>query len=277
MRMLDSWVALQRRGRQNGPWLLSIALGTLITADLVAASISLFASHPSASHPSATHPGPQQPSPTTRRAPIDIHKIAGAHLFGVFDDPRARQQEPKPTRANLRLAGTIATENPNHGAAIISGDGGPSRVYWAGQDVGGALLRSVYLDHVLLDRRGSLEILALPKPVDHAAEQAAALRGSAANAQESPSDGPPAPEESVQVAVATICGIRGFRVVGGKALEALRASGLGPAEVVTAINGAPLQDQDSAQRSINEIQPGPLVVTVMRRGRPTDIRVNVDD
>jgi type II secretion system protein C len=271
MRMLDSLVALPRRGRRDGPWLLSLALGALIAADLLAASISLFAPHRS-----STQGEPQRPS-RTGRVPIDVHKIAAAHLFGVFDDRGAQKRGLGPAPANLRLAGTIATENPNHGAALISGDDVPSRVYWAGQDVGGALLRSVYLDHVLLDRNGSLEILRLPKPVDRAGQQATALSASLQSAQEIPSDEPPAPQGPVQLATATIGGVRGLRIVGGKALEALRASGLGPAEVVTAINGAPLRDQDSAQRSINDMQSGPLVVTVMRRGHPTDIKVNVDD
>ena len=63
--------------------------------------------------------------------------------------------------------------------------------------------------------------------------------------------------------------------MGGKALEALRAAGLGISDVVTAINGAPL-DQNSAQQSINDAQ-GALNVTVTRRGRPTNIKVNIGD
>ena len=60
------------------------------------------------------------------------------------------------------LAGTIATQDPKHGVAIIS-DGGPSKVYSVGDNVGGASLHSVYLDHVILDRGGALETLLLPR------------------------------------------------------------------------------------------------------------------
>ena len=214
-----------------------------------------------------------------RRAQVDAHKIAAAHLFGVSDEPASR--EPKATTANLKLAGTIATENPNRGVAIIDGGNAHSKVYWAGQDVGGALLRSVYLDHVLLDRKGSLEILALPRLTDRPGALAIASpvpRAAALTAQDSASsDELPTEERSVQLATTTIGGVRGFRIVGGKALEGLRASGLVPADVVTAINGTPVGDQDSAQQSMNEVQSGPLVVTVMRRGHPVDISVGIGD
>jgi len=60
------------------------------------------------------------------------------------------------------LAGTIATEDPKRGVAIIS-DGGPAKVYSVGDNVGGATLHSVYLDHVILDRGGVLETLLLPR------------------------------------------------------------------------------------------------------------------
>ena len=58
--------------------------------------------------------------------------------------------------------GTIATQDPKHGVAIIS-DGGPSKVYSVGDNVSGATLHSVYLDHVILDRAGVLETLLLPR------------------------------------------------------------------------------------------------------------------
>jgi len=64
--------------------------------------------------------------------------------------------------ANLVLTGTIASQDPKHGIAIIS-DGGPAKVYSVGDNVNGASLHSVYLDHVILDRAGALETLQLPR------------------------------------------------------------------------------------------------------------------
>ena len=265
--MFDSLAALPMRARRDGPLLLSLLLSALIAADLVRASVTLLGSQPG-----LTKLGPQGSSRAMRRAQIDVRKIAATHLFGVFKKPGALGiEEPKATTANLILAGTIATGDPHHGVAIINGPDAPSNVYWAGQEVGGALLRSVYLDHVLLDRNGSLEILALPKPLGRAMVRSGAAALSAQDG--APSDELPAQEGPLQLALSTIGRVRGYRIVGGKALEALRASGLAAVDVVTAINGTAL-DQNSARQSIEEAQ-GPLVVTVMRRGHPVDIRVDV--
>src|ERR1700733_367841 len=79
--------------------------------------------------------------------------------------PDASLQDPAnapQSTANLVLAGTIASQDPKRGVAIIS-DGGPSKVYSVGDNIGGASLHSVYLDHVILDRAGALETLLLPR------------------------------------------------------------------------------------------------------------------
>ena len=160
-----------------------------------------------------------------------------------------------------------------------SGDGAPMKIYRTGQGVNGALLRAVYLDHVLLVRNGAPEILALTRVIAGRREPPRASQLARASVptptDSASSDDTPAQEGSMQLTLSTVGGVRGFRVVGGKALESLRSAGLGTTDVVTAVNGAPL-DQDSGQRSINEAE-GHLVVTVMRRGHPTQISVNVGD
>jgi len=226
MRMVDSPAALRERVRRNGPRLLSIALGTLIAAELVRASLSLFGAHPR-----STQLDLREPARLMGAARIDIHKIAAAHLFGVFENPGA--QAPRATASNLILAGTIATEDPNHGVAIISGEDAPPRVYWAGQEVSGAMLRSVYLDHVVLDRNGLLEILTLPKSMGRRREPLRASRFAGAATPPAPdnpsSDESPAPEGSVQLALSTVgahavsgsWGARRSRRCGRRAWESL--------------------------------------------------------
>ncbi len=108
--------------------------------------------------PSASAPSPQHPA-------LDIQNVIAAHLFGVAAvNGGAQDPENAPqSSANLLLAGTIATQDPKRGVAIISDGGGPSKVYSVGDRVGGASLHSVYLDHVILDRGGALETLQLPR------------------------------------------------------------------------------------------------------------------
>src|ERR1700728_1319243 len=125
--MLDTRTQeLLSRLQGNGPRLAALALAALIAVELARIAITLLGGGPVKS-----------PQP-------ELSTIA-----------------PQST-ANLVLAGTIATQDPKRGVAIIS-DGGPSKVYSVGDNVGGASLHSVYLDHVILDRAGALETLLLPR------------------------------------------------------------------------------------------------------------------
>src|SRR5271165_5574473 len=99
-----------------------------------------------------------------RRDPrgLDVERIVAAHLFGIAIDPRSRDAaDARPTSANLVLNGTIATDDPKQGMAIIS-ENGHSKTYSVGDDVAGATLHTVHLDHVVLSRGGLLETLSLP-------------------------------------------------------------------------------------------------------------------
>jgi type II secretory pathway component PulC len=63
-------------------------------------------------------------------------------------------------------------------------------------------------------------------------------------------------------------------VTGSVGEHSLQATGLRPGDVMTAINGTPLLDPDSAQRSLDQLQAGHAMVTVLRRGRATNINVD---
>jgi hypothetical protein len=156
---------------RNGPWLVSLTLGALmavelarasafIAVELVPASIKLFGG----GVPPAPLPTVVMDTRALERPDVDVQSIVAAKLFGVFAaDPNSQDPSGTPrTAADLLLAGTLATENPKTGLAIIS-DAGPAQVYEVGASVGDASLHSVYRDRVVLSRNGRLETLALPK------------------------------------------------------------------------------------------------------------------
>src|ERR1700687_85716 len=144
----------------NGPRLVSLGLAALIAVELARIAISLLGGGPVKS----PQPVLSSPTPRAQHAGVDIQGVVSAHLFGVAaPDPTTEDPANAPqSTANLVLAGTIATQDPKRGVAIIS-DGGPSKVYSVGDNVGGATLHSVYLDHVVLDRGGQLETWLLPR------------------------------------------------------------------------------------------------------------------
>src|ERR1700678_203085 len=158
--MLDTrtneWLA---RLQSKGPNAVSIALAVLIAVELARMAVALVGGHVKTPEPVLA------PSAASHQRPAaNVQAVVSAHLFGLaVADPAPQAPNNAPlSSANLVLAGTIATQDPKRGIAIIS-DGGPSKVFSIGDNVNGASLYAVYLDHVILDRAGTLETLILPR------------------------------------------------------------------------------------------------------------------
>jgi general secretion pathway protein C len=255
----------------SGPLLVSLLLAALIAIELVRAAGSLVG--PRINPAKSLAPIQQSRWQAPKGAGVDSRRIVSAHLFGVPPNPASQNPESAPTTAaNLILNGTIATENPIHGIAII-GDGGPATVYAVGDHVAGASLISVYLDHVILGRNGSLEKLELPHVLKRAAHVQAAgedwrsgLQGTGDGAivRAQPSfdneDG----------------AFRGLHVYTGKNPAAFAKAGLRAGDLVTAINGTVLRDEDPqrVQELFNSIQTAGASLTVVRGDRTKDLTVD---
>jgi general secretion pathway protein C len=278
--MLDSrnaeWLS---RLQSNGPNLVSLLLAALIAVELARAAVSLVSAPVKSPEPAiALNTQPHRPQGANAQA------VASAHLFGLaVADPSTQDPDHAPlSSANLVLAGTIATENPKKGIAIIS-DGGPSKVFSVGQSVNGASLYSVYLDHVILDRGGTLETLKLPRLI--AANQTLRRGGGPVNnpavdnirrmVQEDPGL-----LDQVMRTVASYDSaagkLRGFRAYPGRNRTIFNKLGLKAGDLVTAINGQPLDDPQHSQEVLNTIQSSNSVtVTIERGGQKQDISLNV--
>jgi general secretion pathway protein C len=188
------------------------------------------------------------------------------------------------------LAGTIATQDPKRGVAIISDGGAPSKVYSVGERVGGASLHSVYLDHVILDRGGALETLLLPRqlPPSSRAPAVVARRVPGADPRTAAAvdnirrmvQQDPAILDQVMRTVASYDNaagkLRGFRAYPGRNRAIFSKLGLKAGDLVTAINGTPLDDPQRSQDVFNTIQTSDHVtVTVERGGQKQDITLNI--
>ena len=148
--------------------------------------------------------------------------------------------------ANLVLAGTIATQDPKRGIAIIS-DGGPSKVFSVGDNVNGAALYSVYLDHVILDRGGTLETLRLPRLLAGGPRMPVRRGGPDARTTEAVDNirrlvqQDPGLLDQVMRTVPSYDNaagkLRGFRAYPGRNRTIFNKLGLKPGDLVTAING----------------------------------------
>jgi general secretion pathway protein C len=283
--MLDTrtnqWLS---RLQGNGPAYLSLILAALIAVELARMAISFLGGpvktpQPVVNRPAAPH----------LRPGVDVQKVVSAHLFGIAAvEPGGQDPASAPlSSANLVLAGTIASQDPKHGVAIIS-DGGPSKVFSVGDNVSGATLHSVYLDHVILDRAGVLETLMLPRQLAGSRPMAAVRRPGGADPRTVAAvdnirrlvQQDPGILDQVMRTVASYDNaagkLRGFRAYPGRNRAIFNKLGLKPGDLVTAINGTVLDDPQHSQEVFNTIQTSDHVtVTIERGGQKQDITLNI--
>ena len=277
----NAWLS---RLQANGPSVVTLVLAVLIAVELARMLVSLLS-------------GPvKSPQPLVAAAPpsrqhqgVNVQSVVSAHLFGVaVADPSTQDPDKAPlSSANLVLAGTIATQDPKHGIAIIS-DGGPSKVFSVGENVNGATLHSVYLDHVILDRGGTLETLLLPRLIAGGPRMASARRVPGADPRTVQAvdnirrlvQQDPGILDQVMRTVASYDNaagkLRGFRAYPGRNRSIFNKLGLKPGDLVTAINGQALDDPQHSQEVFNTIQSSSSVtVTIERNGQKQDISLNI--
>jgi general secretion pathway protein C len=283
--MLDTrtnqWLS---RLQGNGPAYVALILAALIAIELARMAISFLGGPAKTPQPVVNRP----PAPHVRPG-VDVQKVVSAHLFGVAAaEPGAQDPSNVPlSSANLVLAGTIASQDPKHGVAIIT-DGGPSKVYSVGDNVSGATLHSVYLDHVILDRAGVLETLVLPRQLAGSRPMAAVRRPGGADPRTVAAvdnirrlvQQDPGILDQVMRTVASYDNaagkLRGFRAYPGRNRAIFNKLGLKPGDLVTAINGTMLDDPQHSQEVFNTIQTSDHVtVTIERGGQKQDITLNI--
>jgi len=273
----DRWREIvAAHGPRIATWGLALALGVqaaLIVTDLTGGKAGI----PAASS------APVQPPPRTAR--LNVAEIANGALFGRPKAQEANAADARPTNIPLVLTGVIAVQDPRNGLAIIGENSQAAKVFAVGDNVpGGVKLHSVYNDRVILDRNGSLESLALPRQGNGSLPTAPPPTAMV------PAENPIA--ERMRQLVASEPGIlsdimrpqpvfaqgkqRGFRVYPGRNRQAFVRLGLRPGDLVTAINGTPLDDPSRGQEIFATLGTSSEAhVTVVRNGQPKDITLNM--
>lgn len=216
---------------------------------------------------------------------IDVGAIVNAHLFGVAGAPDAGATDPSQvaaTQMNLVLVGTIAHADPGQGYAIVGESAATARVYSVGKTItGGTKLHAVYPDRVILDRGGKLESLMLPKKFTGGGMAAAAPLPQAnpmlgQRLQELAAQNPGAITEIIRPQPVFANGQqRGYRVYPGRNRQQFTKLGLMPGDLVTAINGTPLDDPARGMEILQSMNSATQVtVTVERNGQSSQISIN---
>jgi general secretion pathway protein C len=226
---------------------------------------------------------------TSAQAPagpaIDVGSIVSAHLFGVAGAPEAGAADPNAvaaTQMSLVLVGTIAHSDPAKGYAIIGDSAATAKVYAVGKVIsGGTKLHAVYPDRAILDRGGQLEALLLPRKFQGGGMTPAAPLPQANSMlgeqlQNLAAQNPSAITEIIRPQPVFANGQqRGYRVYPGRNRQQFSKLGLMPGDLVTAINGTPLDDPARGMEILQSMNTATQVtVTVERNGQSSQININ---
>ncbi|MEO8062224.1 MAG: type II secretion system protein GspC [Pseudomonadota bacterium] len=219
--------------------------------------------------------------------PLDIGGLVNAHLFGgaVAQNTGGDAANAPPSSMPLVLAGLMATADPKEGMAIIGESAATAKVVSVGQQVpGGAQLHSVYNDRAIIDRSGTLESVFLPRnsavgsaPAPLPVAVSNGNEGMVERMRKLVSDDPGVIGQVLRPQPVFAGGkMRGFRVYPGANRQAFARLGLRAGDLVTAINGTPLDDKDRAQEIFGTLNSSTDArVTVTRNGRQQELVLNV--
>lgn len=231
--------------------------------------------------PASTAPAASAVSPV-----VDLAgRILGAELFGRPQPVAAVQRKAPVTRLDLRLYGVVMTERAA-GYAMIGRAGGPAKLYVTGTELpGGALLREVHQDHVLISVGGKDERLLL-KPEQEGVLDArpAPQGGSGATTrlgklrEQVLADPAALARQLTAVPVQRAGKLYGFSLqAAGEAQAVLTELGLRQGDVVTAVNGIVLDSPAQGVRALAMLRDArQVVVKIDRRGRQLRITRAID-
>jgi general secretion pathway protein C len=277
----DRWrSALFARAPQIATWILALAIA--VQAAIIVTDLAGAGAEPDVD-PAAT-PAPAAPPRLNAAA------IANSHLFGEAPADTATAADAPQTNMPLVLTGIIAADDPETGLAIVGETAVAARVRAVGDTLpGGVRLHAVYGDRVLLDRGGRIEALVLPRQYTSSSPAGAAPRPPPPIAA-APADNPAV--ERMRQLISEDPGVisdimrqqpvfaqgrqRGYRVYPGRNRQAFMRLGLRPGDLVTAINGTPLDDPARGAEIFKTIgSSSEARVTVMRNGRSQELTLNM--
>jgi general secretion pathway protein C len=265
----------------HGPKIATGLLALLLGVQAASLVISL-------SGGGTTPPAPSQDTPPINATPakrLNLAAITRGNLFGAQQGSTTDASNAPETSASLILTGLIAGDEPSTGLAILGESANGAQVYSVGDSVpGGVKLHAVYQDRVLLDRSGSIESLLLPNQ-NAAGLINTALLPTASNASATPIDSvrrliaeqPSTVSEIMRPQAVFAQGKqRGYRVYPGRNRQAFVRLGLRPGDLITAINGTPLDDAARGQEIFQTLSSATEArVTVERNGRPEELSLNM--
>jgi general secretion pathway protein C len=281
------------------PMLATLAVILLLAQSLAALTWALLPAPAVEGLPPAPNPGARR---TVAGTPV-VANMAQWHLFGEVQKEAPTPLQPAvdapDTSLNLKLHGVLASKNPAVARAIISDGKAVEEAYAVNGNLpGGAILREIHADRVILEYRGRLEALRLPKEsiegatddVMRGSRQPSALPGVAPAGgdtsgllrqyRDALTNNPASVMDLVRaepVMDEASGQLKGYRLGPGKDRQLLGRFGLRPGDVVTSVNGVPLDNPIKALEILRDITGASQVsLEVERNGVSQSFAFQID-
>ena len=236
-----------------------------------------------------------------------VRQISQWHLFGEVrkSSPTAvaKVTDAPDTKLNLKLRGILASSDPSLAIAIIADGKGKEDAYALEAKLpGNAVLKEIYADRVILEYRGRLEALRLPKETiagngpKSARLNSGGKRGLKASSIRSVRNANTSallrqyreamindPQSLMNLVSASPVvdkatgKLKGYKIRPGKDRKLLRKFGLKNGDVVTAVNGVSLDNPIKALEIMRDLSTASSVtLDVERRGQMQSFSFQID-
>lgn len=212
---------------------------------------------------------------------VDAPHVADRHLFGTAGAQGNASNAPD-TTLNLILHGIVAGKRASDSRALVVANGDEEPYAIGAQVPGGAVIRSIYPDRVLLERDGRLEALRLPKDDTGGAgglstqpdmgmrpQAMAPPPESLSQLRQEIASNPQRLMDVVRAMPVMDHGkLTGYRIYPAGNPSTFNQLGLKPGDIVTAVNGIPLTDPAQSMRVLSSLKTSEQVsVTLTRNGQ----------
>lgn len=215
---------------------------------------------------------------------VDVQSIASAHIFGeatgeaVIEAPPENYEDLAETRLSLSLKGTMPNTDQASSIAIIADDREEEKIYFIENTItAGTTLHAVYVDRVVLNRSGTLEVLKLPKdfpknaaPSRRSATNVTRTSGNSRSVQNVVSRNATRLADVIRPTPYYVSGqMQGYRVYPGRDRKQFASLGLRPGDLIKDIDGEALTNPQQATQIFQNLGDADQVsVTVERNGQP---------
>lgn len=230
---------------------------------------------------------------TATRSTASLASVANTHLFGQASTAPVKPGpiEAPDTRLRLVLHGVFASGNPAVSMAIIAEANGKDKSYSKGDALpGGATLHEIYPDRVILSRGGKLETLRLiRKSADVTVQKntrSRTSRSGTSKVHRAPKlktvrdqfrTNPQDVFKQIRITPVFKDGsVTGYRFSHNDP-AVLRQMGLRPQDIITAVNGVSVSDQQALfgmMKNVGEMKE--LSLSVLRNGMPEELFIRIE-